>query len=127
MPQRDPSKERYWRRWLHLWQQSGLTARDFCVAHRVPESSFYAWRRELARRDGRAARTRPPLPARPVVPAPSSRTAGPAFVQLAIDAGVAVPPAIEVVVAGRRVLRVRPGFDADLLRQLVHLLEEPSC
>jgi len=44
-----------------------------------------------------------------------------------MDAGITLPPAIEVVVAERRLLRVRPGFDAELLRQLVRLLEELTC
>jgi hypothetical protein len=34
---------------------------------------------------------------------------------------------IEVVLGDRRVLRVRPGFDAELLLELVRLLEEPTC
>ena len=33
--------------------------------------------------------------------------------------------AIEVVLGDRRLLRVRPGFDAELLLELVRLLEEP--
>jgi hypothetical protein len=35
--------------------------------------------------------------------------------------------AIELVLHPRRLLRVRPGFDADLLLELVRLLEEPAC
>ena len=34
---------------------------------------------------------------------------------------------IEVVLTKRRRLRVRPGFDADLLLELVRLLEDASC
>jgi transposase len=124
MPQRDPAKEIYWRRLLLLWRQSGLTGRDFCAEHRLSEPSFYAWRREIGRRDKQKRATRPPARARvPRQPA----TTTPAFVKLAIDASAAPAAAIEVVVAESRVLRVRPGFDAALLRQLMRLLEEPSC
>lgn len=35
--------------------------------------------------------------------------------------------ALEVEVAGGRLVRVRPGFDAELLRQLLAVLEEPPC
>jgi hypothetical protein len=35
--------------------------------------------------------------------------------------------ALEVVTAAGRVLRVRAGFDADVLRQLLAVLEEPPC
>ena len=52
---RDPAKEKHWRRLLRQWQRSGLTGRDFCAEHGLSEPSFYAWRREIARRDQRAA------------------------------------------------------------------------
>jgi hypothetical protein len=49
------------------------------------------------------------------------------FVELtAIDAEPTTSP-IELVLNGGRVLRVRPGFDADMLLELVRLLEEPAC
>jgi hypothetical protein len=48
-------------------------------------------------------------------------------VKLAIAADTTQPSAIEVIVGPGRRLRVRPGFDVDLLRQLLRLLEEPSC
>jgi hypothetical protein len=118
MPQRDPAKEEYWRRLLRQWRQSGLTPREFCVEERITEPSFYAWRREIARRDQQAAKRRKRQ-------SPSNTT--PAFIKLAIDDDVPMLPMIEVVLSERRLLRVRPGFDVDLLRQLVHVLEEPSC
>jgi len=121
MPQRDPAKERSWRHLLGLWRQGGLTVREFCAEHDLQEASFYAWRRELARRDRqRATTTKSSTP-------PPAGAAASAFVELAIAAGASTPPAIEVVVAGGRLLRVRSGFDAELLRQLVRVLEEPSC
>ena len=117
MPRRDPAKEKYWRRLLRQWQQSGLSGRDFCVEQRLSQPSFYAWRREIARRDQQ----------RQATPAFAAPTPAPAFVKLSVTASSTPTPAIEVIVAERRVLRVRPGFDAELLRQLVRLLEEPSC
>ena len=47
------------------------------------------------------------------------------FVQLTA-APEAAASAVEVVL-GTRVVRVRPGFDADMLLELVRLLEEPTC
>jgi hypothetical protein len=44
---RDPEKERFWKKQLHLWQQSGLSVRAFCKESGIVETSFYAWRREL--------------------------------------------------------------------------------
>lgn len=123
---RDPAKEKFWRRMLRLWRHSGATVRDFCGQHRLSESCFYAWRREMARRD--QERTIPARKARrPAPPRASGAATLPAFVKLPVGNDAAVPAAIEVVVADRRVLRVRPGFDPDLLRQLLRLLEEPTC
>jgi hypothetical protein len=48
---RDPAKERYWRRLLGQWRRSGQTGRDFCAEQQLSEPSFYAWKREIGRRD----------------------------------------------------------------------------
>ena len=108
MPKRhaDPTLERLWRRRLDQWRQSGLTVRVYCAAHALPEHSFYAWRRELRRRDTRPATTPAFVPGR-VVPPPA-----------------AVP--LELVLAGGRTVRIAPGFDADTLRRLLATLDLPS-
>jgi hypothetical protein len=108
--QRDPVKEKYWRRLLVQWRRSGLTASQFCEQQEVSQPSFYAWRSEIARRD-QAATIRP--------------CSTPTFVKLALEG--AAPSPLEIVLADGRLLRVRPGFDAALLRQVLRLLEEPSC
>src|SRR5262245_45443401 len=125
---RDPDKERYWRPLLRRWRRSGLTGRAFCARHRLSEPSFYAWRREIARRDQEAAnarhgrpRTAPP----PATERPAAAAAVPAFLRVRLADAAPAPGAIEVLLAQGRRLRVAPGFDADLLRQLLHLLEEP--
>lgn len=123
-PQRhDAAKEKRWRRLLRQWQRSGLTGRDFCAAHGLSEPSFYAWRRAIARRD-----------LEPTTPLPSGtlpsarRVAGdPAFLEVTLAAGTAAPSTIDVIVGPGRLLRVGLGFDADLLRRLVRVLEEPAC
>src|SRR5437870_2050754 len=135
MPKRDPTKEKFWRRVLRQWRRSGVTGRDFCAQHGLSEPSFYAWRRELARRDqqqstattnslppltqARSAAAAAPAPASTMPPTAAAAT--PAFVQLAIPTSVAPPSAIEVVLAQGRRLQVRPGFNADLLRQLLRV------
>jgi hypothetical protein len=121
MPQRDPAKERHWRRLLRQWRRCGLTVRDFCAEHQLSEPSFYAWRSEIDRRDQQRK-----VRSVPTTALPPADGATPAFIKLAIDGGASTP-AIDIVLSERRKLRVRPGFDADLLRQLVRLLEEPSC
>ena len=121
---RDPAKEKFWRRMLRLWKRSGQTGRDFCADHGLGEPSFYAWRREIARRDQEPTPTAN-QPERLRAPDP---VALPTFVEVAVDAGdAAAAPALEVVLASGRRVRVGPGFHAELLRQLVRVLEEPSC
>jgi hypothetical protein len=123
---RDPAKERYWRRMLRRWHRSGQTGRDFCAAQGLSEASFYAWRREIARRDREEKGPAEPA-TQPLVPSPTPRTPLPTFVRLMVDAATSVPPSLEVVVAHGRRVRVSPGFDAELLRQLLRVLEEPAC
>ena len=53
--QRDRAKERSWRRIMRRWRGSGLNIREFCDWQALSEPSFYAWRRELAKRDREAA------------------------------------------------------------------------
>ncbi len=120
---RDASKEQHWRRLLEEWRRSGLTGRDFCSARAVSEASFYSWKREIARRDQeRVERSYSPT-------ARSGTAALPAFVPVTIDAVPAASAAasLEVVLAGGRLLRVRGGFDSVVLRQLLAVLEAPSC
>ncbi len=146
---RDPAKEAFWRRMLLRFDRSKSTARDFCFEHELSEANFYAWRREIARRDREA----PGSSAATVLSARSSAAAtSPVFVNVRVaDAGLALADlgipkagsstarnaadtAIEVILSkpgtsGRRRLLVRPGFDADSLRRLLQLLEseEPQA
>jgi hypothetical protein len=120
---RDPAKEKFWRRMLRLWKRSGQTGRDFCADHGLGEPSFYAWRQEIARRDQEPTPTANRLEGF----RESDRVALPTFVEVAVDAGDAAAPALEVLLAGGRRVRVGPGFNADLLRQLVRVLEERLC
>jgi hypothetical protein len=101
---RDEHKEREWRRLIGVWRTSGLPVRVFCNRYGLLEHRFYAWRRELGRRD---AETSAFVPVR-IVP----------------DDRLATGGALEVVLAGGRTLRVSPGFDTTTLRQLLAVLEE---
>jgi hypothetical protein len=97
---RDPAKERFWRDTVGQWEESGLTVGAYCQRHRLSEPSFYAWRRELARRD----------------------RATPTFVPVQVLAES--PAAIEIVLVNDRIVRVRPGFDERTLRRVLALVEE---
>ena len=112
----DAAKQSRWLELILRWQRSQITVREFCRRHQISEASFYSWRRVLRER----GLLDEPMP---------SKTPGeaPAFVKLmTLDAEPTVSP-IELVLNQRRLLRVRPGFDADMLLELVRLLEEPAC
>lgn len=53
---RDPKLEEAWRGRMGRWRSGGGSVREFCRREGVPETAFYYWRRELARRDGAGAR-----------------------------------------------------------------------
>lgn len=109
----DAGKQTRWLGLMQQWQQSQLTIREFCQRQHISEASFFSWRRVLRQRG---------LLGEPVTPATT-----PPFIKLAVPQNTARDATVEVVLTKRRRLRVRPGFDADLLRQLVRLLEEEPC
>jgi transposase-like protein len=50
-PRRSEGKEQFWRRIVEGHAGSQESVRKWCDRHGVSEPSFYAWRRELAKRD----------------------------------------------------------------------------
>ena len=114
----DPAKERFWRRVVAEHRRSGLTIREFCSRRSLSEPLFYAWRRELAHRDGRTLRR-----------APSSvgeASVTPRFVSLEL-AGPAATAMIEIVTRSGHTLRVPPGVDRQTLAEVWALLEGQPC
>jgi hypothetical protein len=113
---RDAAKERFWRRTMREHRRSRLTIREFCSRRSLREPQFYAWRRELARRDVRAARK-------------ASPSAGPAprFVSLQLSPEPPAPAMIEVVTRNGHTLRVPCGADRQTLAEVWALLEDRPC
>jgi hypothetical protein len=111
---------------VEQWRRSGLSVRAFCRERGLLEPNFYAWRRTLAARDAEAVAF---VPVQVVVAegesaprakrssAPTAEGASASTVELA-------SAALELVVDGRRVLRIGPGFDAATLQRVLPLLEE---
>lgn len=110
---RDPKRERFWRRHLKRQRASGLTIRDYCAGHELPESSFHFWRREIADRDRqRGAGNTPPA----------------AFVPVTIvEPPTLTNAAIDIKLASGHRLRVRGGCDRRLLAEVVAVLEGRPC
>ena len=140
MAYRCPVKERFWRDMLARFEADGCTAREFCRRHRLTESAFQFWRRELARRDAQDAANSPNAHRPASADAQESR-ALPNFNSSANDKAsiplfqaVVIRPAkrrdgdasrtpIDLRLRGGHVLRIRAGFDAGTLRQLLQMLD----
>jgi len=99
------SKADAWRQRIQEWRRSGLSVGAYCARAGVSEPTFYAWRRQVE-------------PSGP-----------PAFVpvRLVPDEPSASDGRLEIVLADGRRVCVLPGFDAATLRQLLAVLEEPTC
>ena len=105
---RDFGKEQFWRRALARWEQSGLSVASFCSKADLAPCTFYWWRNELARRDQSGASF---LPVKLIAePSKSNASSG-----------------LEILLVGGRRLLIQPGFDQDTLRQVLRVLEEPTC
>ena len=135
--------EQLWRQRVAQQPRSKLSIREFCQRAGVSEASFYAWRRELARRDadaGQSAAIEPALASRQAEPALSkSGMAGgraisqPRFLPVAIDGNApAASPAptsanhVELLLPSGLVVRV-PAHELAVLQAVLELLERPTC
>jgi transposase-like protein len=116
----DGGKQQRWLELIQRWQRSPITIREFCQRNQISQASFFSWRRVLRERG---------LLDEPSTPKMSKASSDvPAFVKLSTPDNQERASTIEVVLKQpRRRLRVRPGFDADMLRQLVRLLEDTPC
>jgi transposase-like protein len=117
-PTRSEALEATWRARIARHAASGRTARDFCRQEKLQESSFYYWRRELARRHGQSA-ARPPQGAGRK---PARRSRSP-FLPIAVACTTAAP--LEIALPDQVSIRVWPGCDASLLTMVVAALREP--
>ncbi len=116
----------WWREIVRNQAQSGMSVAAYCRRSRVPQSSFYAWRRKLgdmgfspaghmgvppaARRDASTFAA--------VRVTPRTVVAGSQPYDAASEAG-----ALEVRLAGGRCIVVRAGFDRATLLALLEALE----
>ena len=148
MAYRCPVKERFWRDMVARFEADDCAAREFCRRHRLAESAFHFWRRELVRRDAQDAANfqnpHRPASADKAVDAQDPRTlpnfnssandraATPLFQSVVIrpakrrDDDASCTP-IDLRLRGGHVLRIRAGFDAGTLRQLLQLLDSSTA
>ncbi len=105
--QRDAAKEAFWRGVLQRHAASGMSVRAFCEQERLTESTFFAWRRTIAERNGQAKRS------------PRS----PAFVPVTVTDRSAPEASIELELAGGRMLRFPQSISTERLVALIQALE----
>ncbi len=113
---RNEAKERQWREHVSAWQQSGVTIRQYCLQHHVNEPNFYAWRRELARRDE--------VGGAPVPPAPRAKPSSVTWLPVTVTS--ATSPLVEVQLPGGTVLRVPAGVESMTLERIMTALHQVS-
>lgn len=105
------SREGYWRGHVEARARSGESVRGYCRSRGLSESGFYFWKRELKRRDERAA----------------SNGSAPAFAEVRLPSSVVREALIEIAVAGPRRIRVHPGFDEETLVRVLAVLERAGA
>ena len=124
---RDPQKESLWRQRLADRAASGLTIAAWCRQNEIPGSAFHFWKRTIARRGAGHSRTKPATAARPKAPALFAPIVlAPAPEPVRPDP-LPAHGAIEIVLAGWRVVRVGAGFDEPTLARVLALLEGGPC
>jgi hypothetical protein len=114
---RDTGKDRFWRGLLKRQAGSRLSVRAFCERERLTESAFYAWRRTIQERDAHPLRTKQQ----------------PAFLPLVVRESAAFGDrqdsraAIEITLAGDRVLRLPGSIEPRRLAAIVAALDATAA
>lgn len=109
-----------WLTYVRAWSTSGLPVVEYCRQEGLHPSSFHRWRRlfgesgEALLDSQRSAEGESP-------------TALFAQVEVFSPSAPAQAPAIEVVLAGERRIRVGADFEEETLRRLVIALEALAC
>jgi hypothetical protein len=102
-----------WQKRVAQWKKSGLRAEDFAAQQGLNPGTLRWWSSKLRRPTARVAEPAAEVSFARLVPVDTA------------SARPAEPATLEVVLTSGRVVRVRPGFDATLLRELLTALEAP--
>src|SRR5262249_12067423 len=125
--QRDPLRERFWRRTIADQTRSDLTIQAYCRRNSLSPATFRFWRQELARRD--AERTSVRRRERPASPTDLDRT--PAFLPVRVvrdsPAPIAVGSPIEIVLPSGPIVRVTHGFSLNAPGGFLRMLGARRC
>jgi Transposase len=105
---RRSERKRFWRQLIREQQLNGVSIEAFCRSQGVSQASYFAWRRKLA--IGKRANDRAKFVPVRVLPKIADHSSG-----------------IEIVLDHGRRVRVEPGFDRQLLSDVLAVLEERPC
>jgi len=109
-PRRNQELEASWRQQIANHAKSGLSVRQFCQRHDLKEPAFYAWRRELARRDGERQSS-----------AGKPRQTSASFLPVTLTPDVPAP--LEIILPNKVHVKVANGCHEHLLRMALGALE----
>ena len=104
--QRDPERERFWREVVKRQAASGVSVREFCRREQLAETSFFAWRRTIRKRDGEV-----------------KSNDGPAFVPAVVTSTSPSDTSIILELTSGTALKLPESISATRLAELVHALE----
>ena len=123
-------KEQYWRLVLDEFGSSGQSVREFCKREGLREPSFYAWRKEIRRRDEDVASAK--LNHRRGLgrsKAAQDQFAAPALVEV-VTRPAAATPGIEIETPSGFTIRLGEQVDRELMTSVLSSmlpLEQASC
>jgi len=91
-------KRTYWQKHIEAWRQSGQNQLSYCRNQKIKKSTLGYWQTRLSREKS--------------------------FVEIPLE--IKPPSVIEIIISDKVKIRVKSGYDPDLLIQTVKTLEQLS-
>lgn len=119
---RDLALERAWRERIRRQQKSGLTIQAFCQEEGLAAHQFSWWRRQLRQRDGGSGDDKK-------LPKEKRRRkgSGGSFVPVEVSRVNSSAASIEIVLDKPPRIAVSAGFDPQLLKEVLRVMENGPC
>ena len=97
-------KRSYWKQHIDSWQETGLTQTEYCRRHNLKHHQLVYWKKRFLKIE-----------------------TGVSFVPVKLDDLLDLPiqpdcASLSLVISNHFKIEIRPGFDAQLLRQLIFVL-----
>ena len=127
---RDLALAQAWRERMRRYEQSGVTIREFCQQEDLSAAQFSWWRAELRRRaakvvPARKSSKKTTRQSQAKKTAKRSKAVATDFFPVKVEPSV--PSPVEIVLDHPPRVRVTRGFDGELLRNVLRVLEQHGC